>query len=128
MVGGLRYVSIFSGIEAATVAWQPLGWEAIAFSEIDPFPCAVLDYRFTDVPNLGDIREIDWRDYRGATDLECERLQGFPDGWTDIPYNGKEHPPMGVRYKALGNSMAVPVMRWIGERIQRYEDACKKTS
>jgi DNA (cytosine-5)-methyltransferase 1 len=49
--------------------------------------------------------------------VECERLQGFPDGWTDIPWHGKESSPDGPRYKALGNSMAVPVMRWIGERI-----------
>lgn len=58
---------------------------------------------------------------RRLTPTECERLQGFPDGWTDIPYKGKEHPPDGPRYKALGNSMAVPVMKWIGERIQAQE-------
>ena len=54
---------------------------------------------------------------RRLTPLECERLQGFPDNWTDIPCKGKDHPPDGPRYKAIGNSMAVPVMRWIGERI-----------
>ena len=53
---------------------------------------------------------------------ECERLQGFPDGWTDIPYKGKPHPSDTVRYKALGNSMAVPVMRWIGERIITFDE------
>lgn len=58
---------------------------------------------------------------RRLTPLECERLQGFPDEWTDIPYKGKDHPPDSVRYKALGNSMAVPVMRWIGQRIQEVE-------
>lgn len=58
---------------------------------------------------------------RRLTPTECERLQGFPDGWTDIPYKGREHPPDGPRYKALGNSMAVPVMKWIGERIQAQE-------
>ena len=51
--------------------------------------------------------------------VECERLQGFPDGWTDVPYKGREHAPDGPRYKALGNSMAVPVMVWIGRRIQQ---------
>lgn len=59
---------------------------------------------------------------RRLTPLECERLQGFPDGWTDIPYKGKEHAPDGPRYKALGNSFAVPVVRWIGERIQMVEE------
>lgn len=54
---------------------------------------------------------------RRLTPTECERLQGFPDGYTDIPYRGKDHPADGARYKALGNSMAVPVMRWIGERM-----------
>lgn len=48
--------------------------------------------------------------------VECERLQGFPDGWTDVPHRGKPAAD-APRYKAIGNSMAVPVMRWIGRRI-----------
>jgi site-specific DNA-cytosine methylase len=57
---------------------------------------------------------------RRLTPKECERLQGFPDDWTLIPYRNKpaDQCPDGPRYKACGNSMAVPVMRWIGERIQ----------
>lgn len=60
---------------------------------------------------------------RRLTPRECERLQGFPDDWTLIPYRGKpaEECPDTPRYKALGNSMAVPVMRWIGERIEEVE-------
>lgn len=60
---------------------------------------------------------------RRLTPKECERLQGFPDDWTKIPYRGKpaEECPDGPRYKAIGNSMAVPVMRWIGERIEKAE-------
>jgi DNA (cytosine-5)-methyltransferase 1 len=50
---------------------------------------------------------------RRLTPIECERLQGFPDGYTDV----KEKTPDGPRYKAIGNSMAVPVMSWIGQRI-----------
>jgi DNA (cytosine-5)-methyltransferase 1 len=57
---------------------------------------------------------------RRLTPTECERLQGFPDGYTDIKHNGKPTPD-GPRYKALGNSMAVPVMAWIGKRIQEVE-------
>ena len=53
---------------------------------------------------------------RRLTPIECERLQGFPDNYTDIKTKGKDTPD-GPRYKALGNSMAVPVMRWIGKRI-----------
>jgi DNA (cytosine-5)-methyltransferase 1 len=56
---------------------------------------------------------------RRLTPIECERLQGFPDGYTDI----KENTPDSPRYKALGNSMAVPVMRWIGERIEMVTTA-----
>jgi len=54
---------------------------------------------------------------RRLTPVECERLQGFPDNYTDIKHKGKPTPD-GPRYKALGNSMAVPVMHWIGKRIQ----------
>lgn len=91
----MKYVSLFSGIEAATVAWEPLGWEPVCFAEFDEFPSAVL----------------------------AERLQGFPSDWTKIPYRGKpaDECPDGPRYKAVGNSMAVPVMRWIGERIAMAE-------
>jgi DNA (cytosine-5)-methyltransferase 1 len=55
---------------------------------------------------------------RRLTPVECERLQGFPDNYTNI----KTNCPDGPRYKALGNSMAVPVMKWIGERIQMVEN------
>jgi len=60
---------------------------------------------------------------RRLTPTECERLQGFPDDYTQIPWGNKdaENCPVGPRYKAMGNSMAVPVMRWIGERIQLAE-------
>ncbi len=59
---------------------------------------------------------------RRLTPTECERLQGFPDGYTLIPWKKKpaSECPDGPRYKALGNSMAVPVMRWIGKRISQY--------
>ena len=75
--GVMRYVSTFSGVEAASLAWAGLGWEPVAFCEIDPFPSAVLAERYPD----------------------------------------------GPRYKAIGNSMAVPVMRFIGERIQMVEES-----
>jgi DNA (cytosine-5)-methyltransferase 1 len=62
---------------------------------------------------------------RRLTPVECERLQGFPDNYTDIKPKGKPTPD-GPRYKALGNSMAVPVMAWIGQRIQEVEAICKQ--
>jgi DNA (cytosine-5)-methyltransferase 1 len=55
---------------------------------------------------------------RRLTPVECERLQGFPDGYTNIPWRKAAESPDGPRYKALGNSWAVPVVRWIGQRIQ----------
>ena len=58
----MRYFSVFSGIEAASVAWEPLGWEPLLFSEIDEFPSAVLKARFPRIPNLGDIAKIDWKE------------------------------------------------------------------
>jgi len=61
---------------------------------------------------------------RRLTPTECERLQGFPDNWSQIPWKGKpaDQCPDGPRYKCAGNSMAVPVMRWIGEQIARVEN------
>lgn len=60
---------------------------------------------------------------RRLTPRECERLQGFPDDWTKVEYRGKpeDECPDGPRYKAIGNSMAVPVMQWIGERINEID-------
>ena len=55
---------------------------------------------------------------RRLTAIECERLQGFPDNYSNIPWRGKAESPDGIRYKALGNSWAVPVVAWIGKRIQ----------
>jgi len=194
MSAPLRYGSVCSGIEAATVAWKPLGWQAKFFSEIEKFPSEVLAHHYgsnmpgeplskNGIPNYGDftgigcdgksIPDIDLlvggtpcqsfsvaekrlgpdgagiRDDGASYTLEarqvpqavafdtiadqwavrrlipreCERLQGFDDDYTAIPRKGKpaEECADAPRYKALGNSMAVNVMRWIGERIQMVE-------
>ena len=65
---------------------------------------------------------------RRLTPVECERLQGFPDDWTKISYRGKDESecPDSPRYKAIGNSWAVPVVRWLGERIQKELDNAEK--
>jgi DNA-methyltransferase (dcm) len=60
---------------------------------------------------------------RRLTPVEVERLQGFPDNHTNIPWNRKEFAPDSRRYKAMGNSMAVPVMQWLGRRIQQVEES-----
>ena len=65
----MRYLSLFSGIEAVSVACEDMGWEALAFAEIDPFPSAVLAERFPNVPNLGDVTKVKWKKYKGKCDL-----------------------------------------------------------
>jgi site-specific DNA-cytosine methylase len=135
----VKYLSVCSGIEAASCAWQPLGWSAAAFSEVDPFASAVLAHRHPSVPNIGDMtRHKEWslgtdidlliggtpcQSFsvaglrRGMADpRECERLQGFPDDYTLVPYRGRAACD-GPRYRAIGNSMAVNVMSWVGQRI-----------
>jgi DNA (cytosine-5)-methyltransferase 1 len=67
------------------------------------------------------------KDVRRLTPRECERLQGFPDDYTLVTYRNKPAAD-GPRYRALGNSMAVPVMRWIGERICAVDAACIKAA
>ncbi|WP_257263420.1 DNA cytosine methyltransferase [Endozoicomonas sp. ONNA2] len=54
----MGYLSLFSGIEAATVTWHPLGWTPAGFAEIEPFPSAVLEHHYPDVPNLGSVTDI----------------------------------------------------------------------
>lgn len=65
----IRYASVCSGVEAATLAWEPLGWKPVFFSEIEPFPCEVLRQRFPDVTNVGDMTKIDGEKYAGTVDL-----------------------------------------------------------
>ena len=67
----MRYLSVCSGIEAATVAWGPLGWRAVAFAEIEKFPSAVLAHHYPDVPNLGDITK-----FKGWPDASFDVLVG----------------------------------------------------
>lgn len=114
----MRFLSICSGIEAASVAWQPLGWKAVAFSEIDPFPSAVLAHEKSPFAVHHAQMMV-----RRLTPRECERLQGFPADYTAIPWRGRpaDQCPDGPRYKAIGNSWAVPVATWIGARIDAVE-------
>jgi site-specific DNA-cytosine methylase len=74
MNGKIRFGSVCSGIEAASVAWHPLGWEAAWLSEIEPFPCAVLKHHYPQVPNLGDMTLLPNRIASGeveAPDVFC---------------------------------------------------------
>lgn len=85
----MKYLSLCSGIEAATVAWHPLGWTPVAFSEIDPFPCAVLAHHYPDVPNWGDMTRFkEWPDATidllvGGTPCQSFSVAGLRAGLDD---------------------------------------------
>lgn len=66
----MKYLSLFSGIEACTVAWKPLGWECVAVAEIEPFPCAVLAHHYPNVPNLGDVTKITEEDIKNLGQID----------------------------------------------------------
>ncbi len=73
----MNFLSLCSGIESASVALEPLGWKAVAFAEIEPFPCALLAHRYPHIPNLGDItRHHDWRSLSRAL-IGGPPCQGF---------------------------------------------------
>lgn len=79
----MKYMSLFSGIEAASVAWRPLGWKPVAFSEIEEFPSAVLASHYPNTPNFGDITKIDWNQHADCLTADlvvggspCQSLQG----------------------------------------------------
>ena len=67
----ISFISMFSGIEAASVAFGPLGWKPICFAEIEKFPSAVLAHHYPDVPNVGDMSKHDWSQYAGKVDIVC---------------------------------------------------------
>jgi DNA (cytosine-5)-methyltransferase 1 len=85
----LRYLSVCSGIEAASVAWTPLGFDAVAFSEIEPFPCAVLKHHYPTVPNYGDLTRFrEWPDAAfdvlvGGTPCQSFSVAGLRAGLAD---------------------------------------------
>ena len=85
----MRYLSVCSGIEAATVAWRPLGWRAAAYAEIDKFPSAVLAHRYSDTPNLGDFTTIQEADVGaidalvGGTPCQSFSVAGLRGGLAD---------------------------------------------
>src|SRR5690554_601423 len=65
----LTFISMFSGIEAASQAFPQ--WQPVAFAEIEKFPSAVLAHHYPDVPNVGDMTQHDWSQYRGKVDIVC---------------------------------------------------------
>ncbi len=65
----MKYISVCSGIEACSMAWKELGWEALAFSEIEEFPRTVLQHYYPNVPLYGDFTELKDMDWIGNADL-----------------------------------------------------------
>ena len=109
------------GIGVGAIAAPAIGFpgrmsstQCASAEEVSPSLCAINP---TAVATAMQVRRL--------TPVECERLQGFPDGYTNIKPNGKPTPD-GPRYKALGNSMAVPVMHWIGKRIAMVAEVTAK--
>ena len=74
----MRYGSVCSGIEAATMAWRPLGWEAAWLTEIEPFPSAVLAHHYPNIPNLGDMTTIADRILAGEVEAPDLLTGGTP--------------------------------------------------
>ena len=81
------YASVCSGVEAASLAWMPLGWKTAWFSEIEPFPCAVLKHRFPEVPNLGDMTKIKVETIEDETG-KTGKLQRFKNDGADVVVPG----------------------------------------
>ena len=85
----MRYLSVCSGIEAASAAWHPLGWEPVAFAEVEPFPCSVLAHHYPQTPNWGDMtRWKEWPDAAvdvlvGGTPCQSFSVAGLRGGLND---------------------------------------------
>ena len=118
----LKYVSFCSGVEAASQAWEPLGWEPVAFSEIEPYPSAVLAARFPDVPNLGDMTKIHYdrerKELSNGTDVVV-----CPDG-IDLVVGGTPCQSFSVAGKREGlegaSGLAEHYARLLGEIRPRW--------
>jgi DNA (cytosine-5)-methyltransferase 1 len=112
--GGPMYTLNATGVHGVAYGFEP----GIAKREGNPNRF-VEDKTPTLRAHMGDnqIAMASRMSVRRLTPVECERLQGFPDNHTNIPWRKKDESPDGPRYKAMGNSMAVPVMHWIGQRI-----------
>ena len=97
----MNFISVCSGIEAASVAFRPLGWKAIAFSEIEPFPCAVLAHHYPETPNMGDMSKFrEWPEELfvqadvivGGPPCQAFSIAGLRNGLNDeVPQEAGDH-------------------------------------
>jgi DNA (cytosine-5)-methyltransferase 1 len=113
----MRYLSLFSGLEGASLAWGPLGWECVAVAETDPACCAVLDCRWPGIPNLGDVRKITEGQVK---DLGHIDLVVFGSPCQDVSIAGKRAGMNGRRSGLFFDAMRV--VRWSGARFALWEN------
>jgi len=103
----LRYLSLFSGIEAATAAWHELGWTPVAFADIEPFPNAVTKTHYAEVPNLGDVTKITEQQIRALGRID---LIVFGSPCQDLSVAGKRAGLQGERSGLFHD--AIRIIRW----------------
>lgn len=113
----MRYLSLFSGCEAATLAWKGLGWVPVGFSEIDPAACAVLAHHYPDVPNLGNVKLITEEQIVALGPIDLV-IFGFP--CQDLSVAGKRGGLKGKRSGLFFDAMRV--VRWSGARLAMFEN------
>lgn len=109
----MRYLSLFSGIEAATVAWKPLGWECVSVSEIEKFPCAVLAHHYPNVPNLGDVTKITLEQIKALGRID---LVVFGSPCQDLSIAGNRKGLDGERSGLFFS--AIRIIRWAKQYCQ----------
>src|SRR4051794_24056311 len=112
----MRFLSLFSGIEAASTAWIPLGWECVAVAEKEPFPCALLKERHPSVPNLGDITKITQPQIAALGHIDAVVL-GFP--CQDVSVAGKQKGLKNADGSLTRTGLfftAMQIIEWTGAR------------
>lgn len=113
----MRYLSLFSGLEGATLAWHHLGWECVATADIEPAACAVLAAHYPDVPNLGDISKVTEQQIH---DLGHIDIVVFGSPCQDVSIAGKREGMEGSRSGLFFTAMRV--VRWSGARFALWEN------
>lgn len=118
----MRYLSLFSGIEAASEAWIPLGWECVGVSEVNPFACRYLKHHYPDVPNLGDITKITKEQVEALGHIDVV-VGGFP--CTDLSIAGLRKGLLNEEGTATRSGLffdAMRVAKWSGARFILVEN------
>jgi len=117
----MRYLSLFSGIEAATVAWHPLGWECVAVAEIEKFPVRLLQHYYPNVPNLGDVTKVTEDDIRALGRID---LVVFGSPCQDLSVAGKRKGLEGERSGLFFTAINIIdwARKWGGCRFALWEN------